>query len=1412
VSDSEPSTAVADLASSSTAESVEPDVDVAPSTQNVVEAVDNNGNKLMEINEIRTSASSSTRIDGSGSDSYPLKSCNITLTPLKQRLKSWSSSSQKDSASLTASKRQESAATPLTQSTSQVTPLKSQSSNVMKSRSSSAQKSSKSPNLQKPSTPLKSLTPEKPLMTSKRSTPSKSPTPQKPSTPSVPVRSLTPSKSPKSSSRQLSLIEMFGRSAVPSSSSQSVDSTSSTEPPGDEAGHQESDKTSEHWRQSGIEILVEDSQMGPGSPVRMVDTQESMFVDDTPPHAGSSGPEDVPSIGANDDDDGLLLTAACDTVADNRDSFADTRNLIAGLLLTAACDTVADSRDSFADTRNLIAGTRGSIADSCASVADTCDDIAITQESIADARDSITEARDRLADICDAAAKTCDTIADRHAGSADTRDSIAYLRGRFANIRDTIADTCDNTADYSPSIAKTQDTIAYLRDRFANTRDNTADTRASIADTRDTIADSCDSASFSDAEVCEQTIIEVSPNKDMTSVSQVQATGIATVSDVGKVSANTVSKVSASQSQTADVGNEPATGSSVSLSTNAIDRTQHDAIDPTQHGVVDHTQFSSSDQAQLDVVDNTQSSAPDLSQRSVDHTQETVFDHTRFSSCDQAKLDVVDNTQSSALDLSQCSVHHTQETLFDHTRTKHAHHTQCDVPGDTATGENVIATDADDYISLSDSSSDDVPLAYRKASKYEYSSSETLSVRPRRKRRDRPLAGYLKSCVRKDAIHTPLKGRVTRPLLEMRQTRLNLRTRSVRRVADNLVTVGAKPVNRLPSQVTTGRPRGRPRRSENLSKPEAPKIAPHRLCRGSAKRSSRSVWMHVTSAELDIAPMQGKDLVETGCRGTETNDDVSGATGEQFANIEKCDAIDEVTELLVTVGAKHVNRLPSRVATGRPRGRPKRSELSKPELSLTTRQIRQLVKTGCRVTETDVDVSGATGKKNGDGDMSLASNIEKCDAIDEVTELPPDFEKGRTGEVPDKGIEVDEGSSVVEKPPQDDDREVVDFNTGVEPTADVDVLPPECCGKPDSGTMEVTSGDKMMEQSVVHEASSAVQKPQDDDGEVVDLNTGDEPSAGVDVLPTVPCGKPDSGIIQITSADKVVEPSVEIISQEQSSGRLSTSIAGSEDIVALNTDVLSLEYCGKPESGTSDVIKPSFEMSKQEQSSGRLSTSVAGTEDNVAETHIKKSSLPSEVVADAAAAPISVSNSADDGGVTDIDIGSSTMGDDNTMEVSETPMQVKKSTPEAAGEYQWKVPTTSSVTRGPATTPAEAPPETPTSIPRRRFTSRGSMMLERAKQLRRSAGTSPPGKSAGKTSSTLEQSCEDGTSERSPGSAVRHSGSGLSRLRVFSPAASPSASILRKRQLSTDSATSSSGRSPSSPSSRVSCLYYSTAV
>ena len=59
-----------------------------------------------------------------------------------------------------------------------------------------------------------------------------------------------------------------------------------------------------------------------------------------------------------------------------------------------------------------------------------------------------------------------------------------------------------------------------------------------------------------------------------------------------------------------------------------------------------------------------------------------------------------------------------------------------------------------------------------------------------------------------------------------------------------------------------------------------------------------------------------------------------------------------------------------------------------------------------------------------------------------------------------------------------------------------------------------------------------------------------------------------------------------------------------------------------------------------------------------------------------------------------------------------------------------------------------------------------------------------------------------GTEDRSPSSVDQRGSSGLSKLRFLSPAASPSAGILRKRQLSTDSVTVSD-QSPTSPSARV---------
>jgi len=70
----------------------------------------------------------------------------------------------------------------------------------------------------------------------------------------------------------------------------------------------------------------------------------------------------------------------------------------------------------------------------------------------------------------------------------------------------------------------------------------------------------------------------------------------------------------------------------------------------------------------------------------------------------------------------------------------------------------------------------------------------------------------------------------------------------------------------------------------------------------------------------------------------------------------------------------------------------------------------------------------------------------------------------------------------------------------------------------------------------------------------------------------------------------------------------------------------------------------------------------------------------------------------------------------------------------------------------------------------------------------------------------VEHVSEEETGDQSPTSVDRRGTSGLSKLRVFSPAASPSAGILRKRQLSSDSV-AVNDQSPTSPSAKVGRLH-----
>jgi len=105
---------------------------------------------------------------------------------------------------------------------------------------------------------------------------------------------------------------------------------------------------------------------------------------------------------------------------------------------------------------------------------------------------------------------------------------------------------------------------------------------------------------------------------------------------------------------------------------------------------------------------------------------------------------------------------------------------------------------------------------------------------------------------------------------------------------------------------------------------------------------------------------------------------------------------------------------------------------------------------------------------------------------------------------------------------------------------------------------------------------------------------------------------------------------------------------------------------------------------------------------------------------------------------------------------------------------------------------SEAPPETPTSASRKTFTSRGSLMVQRAKQMQ-------------KTGSVVSSKPME---DESPSTVERSKSSFLQR--VYSPSASPSASILRKRHLIIAESTIESPSPPNKVS--IVCPLFLTAV
>lgn len=972
--------------------------------------------------------------------------------------------------------------------------------------------------------------------------------------------------------------------------------------------------------------------MAPASPVRMVDTQESLFVDDTPPQAKSTD-------AATAADDGMRSTAACDIVRDSGDSCSDNEELQQTVL---KMDTGADDTQPEV-TAQLTASNVGKVS-------------AATVSSEPMSPSQVSSVADVLATGSDTSSKTTstDTVADmlhnvtdhtQHDLMDQTQISTSAADYTQQNVMDQ---TQISTSDTSQQIDHTQTcSLDHTQDNVmdhtqASTSDPPRSCRRSGRRTRrsswlqDTTAD-----------------VDFGPARGRDLVER----GRRKSDDGGDPSKVSSEKVHDSEMKTtSNVVNCDAVGKDAVL----LPDVEKGRCDDDLEKVIGAEDVSSSvEKPDDEVMDHTQESTLDPTQHAVNHIQDSMVDHT----------------QANSLDLTQRTANHSQETVTNNTQDGCVDETQSAVLGGTEAGsdDSAMATDEEDDIPLSQvsqshdankflSSDDDVPLTQLKKSTAiddagtKRSASVTSSISSQRDHSDKTVAGHTRSRPRKDPVHTALQGRISRHVVGTRLTRINLRTRSVRRVTDNLVNVGAKRANRSQFTAVNTKQSVSTKRETSEVEEEVPSRS---LRHRSGKRTLRSSLMRAVAAELDIGPAREKDLVDTGCQ---KSDD-------------------------------------------------------------------------------DGDLSKANSKKIDDSDLKITPNVVNCDdTVNEIVELQPDSEKGRSDDDPAKVIRVEELSSGVEKLDDDEDQGEGGLNADVEPTAAVEVLPPQSSGKPEVLPPESCG------------------KP-----ELPPPESPGKPEA----LPLESCGKPE-----VLTLDSSGEPESEI------------------------------NLCEETVNGDK-VVEPSTERSSEEQCSSGPSNADMVTEDIAADTDFRINTPLSEFTTDEPPVTASVPNSADDAGATDVEMESTVAGGEDNK-VSETQVESEKSTPTSDGgdKCQWKIPT-SSVTRSQAATPADAPPETPTSIPRLRFASRGSLMLERAKQLRQSA-TSPPTKSSVK-SSAVEQSSEDETTDQSPGSAVGCRSSGLSRLRVFSPAASPSAGILRKRQLSTDSATGS-GQSPSSPSSRVSCL------
>ena len=512
-------------------------------------------------------------------------------------------------------------------------------------------------------------------------------------------------------------------------------------------------------------------------------------------------------------------------------------------------------------------------------------------------------------------------------------------------------------------------------------------------------------------------------------------------------------------------------------------------------------------------------------------------------------------------------------------------------------------------------------------------------------------------------------------------------------------------------------------------------------------------------------------------------------------------SIHRVTSELVSAGARAATKLapvpppPSQPPIVRRRGRPKASKPDKSSHPAVTKSKLE--------PEADSDSSVSTRTRRSVGTDSAAAEVQtdKTDGtVDKDVAESAAEQSLANGDLCtctlEKFGEVNEGSmSEIETP-------------------DTVCVIAECCTKADvKRGYEVVDVDDSAGVTGVEETRNGVEISHEE--EDVGVNTGIEPASE---LPATDCFSRDSGqgmVVNIPMTDGEVletgssgkpesmnldEPQAD--EEENCSGR--SEPVPAVDITAGDTAVDAVTAQGNVddaapalESSVDNTAAP-VSISAMSSDDGNANNGDFSSDETELGSAVADTGSGSETSGTQAAVEKSTSSEASDG----------SGGGDNDELGSGTLSDLEKSTPtsEAGEECRWKVPTSSSVARGQsAAAAADAPPETPTSIPRRRIVSRGSLMLERAMQLRHS-GSSPPLKSSPRTKPVpmTEHGAEGDTSEQSPSSVDRRSKrSGLSKLRVFSPSKSPSAGILRKRQLSSES-TSTSGQSPSSPSSRVS--------